>query len=68
MKKNNNLIENSDLISLVLTTEQYDYLLLILTGLVKMEKKVPKNFKTHNSDILLELFNKAKQIEVDFFS
>jgi len=60
MKENNN--NNEEKCVLYMNLKQYDYLLLVLTGLCEIEKKVPKGFKTKNSDTLLELLESVKEI------
>lgn len=50
-------------IVLNLSLIQYDYLLLVISGLVNLEKKIPKKAKTKNSATLIELYDLLKSID-----
>lgn len=60
---NNIDIYKKENIVLNLSLKQYDYLLLVISGLVNLEKKIPKKAKTKNSATLIELYDLLKSID-----
>lgn len=60
---NNVDIYKKENIVLNLILKQYDYLLLVISGLVDLEKKIPKKAKTKNSATLIELYDLLKSID-----
>lgn len=60
---NNVDIYKKENIVLNLSLKQYDYLLLVISGLVDLEKKIPKKAKTKNSATLIELYDLLKSID-----
>ena len=60
---NNVDIYKKENIFLNLSLKQYDYLLLVISGLVDLEKKIPKKAKTKNSATLIELYDLLKSID-----
>ena len=52
--------------TVTLTVEEYDYLVLVLTNLIDLEKRVPPKYKTTKAMILRALSSKLIKIEPSF--